>query len=142
MTLHALTACGGLTHRLCWPDSTQRGIGHLVLLNLTRGVLPADVQAVGCGVVHLDVPGWCTGHCKRPDRSRESEVWKEQQYFTEIRSIKKYETLWCPKQQLKLMDLQTRVIAYLKKKKPISWKAVKKIGAQVKTRMRLMDQIV
>lgn len=70
MTAHALTASVGVTHRLCRPDSSQGGIGQLVLLNLTRGVLPAHAQAAGCGVVHLEVPGRFAGHCGLRERVR------------------------------------------------------------------------
>lgn len=53
-----------VTHRLGGSDSGHGGVGHAVLLDLAGGGLPAHVQAVGGGVVHLDVPGWRPRDCK------------------------------------------------------------------------------
>lgn len=53
-----------VTHRLCRPGSGQGGVGDPVLLDLARGRLPAHVEAVGGGVVHLDVPGRCAWDCE------------------------------------------------------------------------------
>lgn len=68
MTVCVLTACRGFTHRLGVFFSRQGAVSHAVLLNLARGGLPAHVQAVRGGVVHLDVPGWRAWHCRGSQR--------------------------------------------------------------------------
>lgn len=52
------------THRLGWSCTGKGSVNHPVLLNLACGWLPAHIQGVGGGVVHLDIPGWHAWNCK------------------------------------------------------------------------------
>ncbi len=70
------------THRLGGSDSGQGGISHPVLLNLACGGLPAHVQAVWGGVVHLDVPGWRAWDCGVTEvRRKRSEEGKNAEFL-------------------------------------------------------------
>lgn len=51
------------THKLRRSDSGERCILNTVLLHLARSWFPPDVEAVGGGMINLDVPGWSTRNC-------------------------------------------------------------------------------
>lgn len=53
-----------VTHKLGRSDSSERRILNTVLLDLARGWLPPDIEAVGGGTVNLDIPGWNTRNCR------------------------------------------------------------------------------
>lgn len=105
-----------VTHRLGGSDSGQGGISHPVLLNLTRGGLPAHVQAVGGGVVHLDVPGWRSWDCRVTEVKRK---WGEEQRNAEFLHLATWNLNegFVPSTshsgKWRLMDLQRQVMTFL-----------------------------
>lgn len=55
---------GNETYKFRRSDSSKGRILNTVLLHLTGGRLPPDVEAVWGGMVNLDVPGWSARNCK------------------------------------------------------------------------------